>query len=156
MQKFKSLLLTLLVVTTFIGITGCGDDEPDKSPIDQRCEEIGGASGKTWTASSITFESAPAAGFDNFSLTLNCSAKSYSATDGDPIFAATGTWDFNGGNVNELIFDGNEGNIFTISGLNTSSSPQTMTLTVDYIAPGGVANGVAGTDGRWIFNLESN
>ena len=158
MKKTKNLIFTLVamaVVTAF----SCGGDggggETPLTPAEERFIELAGTSGTRWVATSITQDGAPASGLDNFSITFRgtAEAKSYSSTDASPFLGASGTWDFNGTNLNQLIFDGDSDNVYAVSNLNTSTTPATVRLTVNYTNPsGGVA---AGQNGTYVFNLES-
>ncbi|OEJ99683.1 lipocalin family protein [Roseivirga misakiensis] len=155
MNRIKYYLFSLLIVAS-LGVMSCGggdDDGPSLTPEEQRLVDLVGTTGSTWEASSITFDGAPAEGFDAFSFTLRgtTTSKTYTSIDGDPLFQASGTWDFNGDNLNELIFDGNTNNVFVLSNLNTVATPNTLRLSVDFTTPGG---GVAfGTDGLYVLNL---
>ncbi len=161
MLKLKTTLYTILLVVLVASVSACGsdggDDGPSLSPEEQRLLDLAGSSGTTWTPTSITFEGAPANGFDNFSLTLRgtdpAATLNYTSVDGDPIFQASGTWVLTG--LNTIEIDGNSTNVFNITSLNTSVTPATLTLQVNYTSGGGVAAGVAGTDGNYIFNLEA-
>ncbi len=99
------------------------------------------------------FENALASGFENFSLTFRGTetSKTYSTVDGDPVFSASGTWDFNGTNINQIVIDNNTSNVFNIS--NFDASAGTFTLTVNFVANGGVAAGTNSTNGTYVFNL---
>lgn len=156
MNRIKNLSICLLFIA-FATLTACGggdgdgDDTPDLTAEEQRLVDLAGTTGVTWEATSITFDGAPADGFDNFSITFrgNAISKTYTTVSGSPVFGASGTWDFNDGNLNQLIFDGNDNNIYTLSGLNTVA--KTVTLTVNFTSNGGAA---FGTDGLYVFNLE--
>ena len=93
----------LLMVACLFTLYSCPDNGGGGTPTptveEERIEVLTGNSSKIWRTSSITFEGAPATGFDNFSLTL-ASNKTYSSTDGDPLFNTSGSWDFNGSNLN--------------------------------------------------------
>lgn len=158
MIRTKHYILSLLVILSF-SVLSCGggsggDDTPTLTAEEQRLLDLGGTSGATWIATSITFDGAPATGFDNFSLTLRGTAtsKSYTSVDGDPLFAASGTWAFNGTNINQLIFSGDESNIFTLSNIVTTTTPATARLTVNFTSDGGAA---AGTSGLYVLNLQA-
>lgn len=157
-MRTKHFIPFLLVIMTFTVLSckkgGDGDDTPELTQEEQRLLDLGGTSGATWIATSITFDGAPATGFDNFSLTIRGTAtsKTYSSVDGDPLFGASGTWSFNGTNINQLLFDGDDDNIFTLSNLVTSTTPATARLTVNFTADGGAA---AGTSGLYVLNLQA-
>ncbi len=151
----KHYILSLLVVLTFSTLS-CGgkDDTPALTAEEQRLLDLGGTSGVTWVATSITFDGAPATGFDNFSLTLRGTAtsKTYTSVGGDPLFAASGTWGFNGTNINQLIFSDDDSNVFTLSNLVTTTTPATARLSVNFISDGGAA---AGTSGLYVLSLSA-
>jgi hypothetical protein len=167
MNRFKTSLLSLLAIFSFAlvscgGGSGGGDDTPQPTPEEQRILDLAGSSGSTWTATSITFEGSPAQGFENFSLTLRGTlegSKTYSTVDGDPVFNASGSWELSSSNINQITIDGNANNVFTISNFNADASPATLTLTVDFTAAGGGSangvDGIEGTDGRYVFNLQA-
>ncbi len=150
--NFCIAVLMVAIVSSCGG--GGGDDTPDLTPEEQRILDLAGSTGTTWVATSVTFEDAPAVGFDNFSITLRGSATSqtYTSNSGDPVFRASGSWAFNNNNISQLIFDSNNNNIFQISNLNTASTPATVVLTVNFTSSGGVA---FGTDGVYVFNLQA-
>lgn len=160
MNKFKASLFTLLILSLTFSITSCGgnDDEPGLTPEQERVLQLAGANGTVWNATSITFEGGPANGFDNFSLSLfgddPNGTLTYNSNDGEPLFSSSGTWTL-GNSINQLIFDGDESNAFAISEFNADSNPSTMTLTVNFTANGGVANGISGTDGLYVLELEA-
>lgn len=154
MIRLKHYTLALLAMIAFATVS-CkkgGDDTP-LTPEQQRLVDLAGSDGTTWVATAITFEGAPATGFDNFSLTLRGTetSKTYTTADGDPVFSNSGTWDFNGDNINQVVIDGNTNNVFTISNLNTTATPNTVRITVNFTASGGAA---AGTNGLYVFSLE--
>ena len=158
MIRIKNLILTIVSLAVIASFS-CGDDEPDTpdplTPEEQRLLDLGGSSGVTWVATSITQDGAPASGLENFSLTLRGTetSKTYSSTDASPFLSSTGTWDFNNGNIGQLVFDGDSDNVYAISNLNTEATPATVTLTVNYTNPsGGVA---AGQNGTYVFNLQA-
>jgi len=154
-KHFIFLLISVcaLSLSSCGGGSGGGDDTPTLTAEEQRLLDLVGTTGVTYVASSITFNGAAATGFDDFTLTLRgtASSKTYSTTDGDPVFKATGSWAFNGTNINQILIDGNSSNTFAISSFNASAG--TFTLTVNFVASGGVAAGTASTNGTYVFNL---
>jgi hypothetical protein len=151
----KSSLLAFSLITLFLfSCGGGGDGEPDLTPEEQRVVDLAGsAAGVTYAASSITFEGSPAEGFDNFRLTLRGTAtsKTYTTTNGDPVFAASGTWSFNDTNINQILIDNVTSNVYNISSLDATAG--TFTLSVNFVANGGVAAGTNSTNGTYVFNL---
>lgn len=154
-KKTFSFLFCLLTLSLMVSCGG--DDEPDLTPEEQRILDLTGTTGITWKATSVTFDGAPANGLDNFSITLRSTntSKVYSSRDGDPFLNPTGSWSFNGTNLNQLIFDADDANIYAITNINSSTDPATLTMTVNFTKGGGLAAGVKGADGTYVFNLEA-
>ncbi len=158
MLKTKHLITSLLAIAAFslLFLSSCknGSDDEPLTAEEQRLLDLGGSSGVTWVATSITFQGAPATGFDNFSVTMRGTetSKTYTSTDADPLLNASGSWDFNGTNINQLVFDEDSDNVYSISNLITEATPATLTLTVNYTEPGGTIEGVNGT---YVFNLQA-
>ena len=159
MLRLRSTLNLFFLAVTLVAVSACGgsgggDDTPPLTPQEEAALDIAGASGTRWTATSISFDGAPANGFDNFSLTLRGTdpngSLTYSSVSGDPIFNSSGSWSFNGTSTTQFIIDGNSTNVFTISGLTANEN---MTLTVNFTSGGGVAAGTTGTDGTYVFTL---
>lgn len=153
----KKTLKLLLILSLFAFATACGggDDEPDLTPEEQRLVDLAGTeSGVTWATTSVTFDGAPSEFFSDLTITFRGTAtsKTYTSTNGTPLFNASGTWDFDGTNINALIFDGDGGNVYTAN-VNASATPPTLTMTVNYTASGGVAAGVNGANGTYVFNM---
>ena len=164
MQRLRNTLLTLLMVALAATMTACGGgggDDPQLTPEEERLLALAGSTGTTWNAVGVTFDSAPDDRFDNFSLTLRGTdpeaVLNYSSQNGDPVFKPSGTWEITGvsSTTTTIIIDSNTNNVFTISNLNTSVTPATMTITVDFTSGGGVAAGSSGTDGRYVFNMQA-
>lgn len=153
MKKFKFLLFALISMT----ILGCGgENNPPPTEEELRLIEIAGTgNGITWTAASVTFEGSPSTNFDGMTLTLRTASggETYGSTNGDPVFNSSGTFALNATNLNQLTFDGNSNNVFSITNLNSEASPATMKLTVNFTESGGT---IEGTNGTYVFNLQHN
>ena len=153
MKKFKFLLFALITIS----ILSCkGDDNPDPTAEELRLIELtGSGNGIIWTAASVTFEGSPSANFDGMTLTLKTASagETYSSTNGDPVFSSSGTFALNATNLNQITIDGNSNNVFNITNLNSSTTPATMTLTVNFTESGGT---IEGTNGTYVFNLQHN
>ena len=167
MNRLKTLLLSLLAIFSFAlvscgGGSGGGDDTPEPTAEEQRILDLAGSSGSTWIATSVLFEGVQSDSFENFTLTLRGTLtgnKSYQSSNGTPVFNANGTWALSSTNINQITIDGNSDNVFTISNFNADASPATLTLTVNFTASGGGSangvDGVEGTDGTYVFNLQA-
>jgi len=153
----KTLFFLICFFALSLMVSCGGDDEPDLTPEEQRILDLVGTTGITWKATTVTLDGAPANGLDNFSITLRSAntIKSYSSVDSDPFLNPTGSWSFNGTNVDQLIFDEDDANIYGISNINSSANPATLTLTVNFTKGGGLAAGIQGADGTYVFNLEA-
>lgn len=157
MIKLRNYLfaITAIAVMFTLACGGGGDDGPgEPTAEEQRILDLAGTTGSTWIATSITQDGAPANGFDNFSLTMRSGTSlTYSANNSTPLIAASGPWEFNNDNINQIIFNGDSDNVFNVSNLNTTNTPATVTLTVNFTNPnGGTAAGASGT---YVFNLQA-
>lgn len=157
MKRIKSYFLALSLISLAI-LSSCGgkDDGPSLTPEEQQLVDLAGTStGVTWATTSVTFDGAPSDFFTDLTITFRGTAtsKTYTSTNGTPLFNASGTWSFNGTNINQITFDGDTGNVYTIS-VNASATPATLVMTVNYTASGGVAAGVNGANGTYVFNME--
>lgn len=158
MKKINSyfLVLCLLTITLLSSCGGGGDDTPELTPEEQRLVDLAGtAQGVTWATTSVSFDGASSDFFSDLTITFrgNATSKSYASSNGSPLFSANGTWDFNGTNIGELIFDGDASNVYSIS-VNADATPATLVMTVNYTASGGVAAGVNGANGTYVFNMQ--
>ena len=160
MNKIKNLTLVCLALAVMLALSCGGGSNDDDGPApltaeEQRLLDLGGSTGVTWIATSITQDGAPANGFDSFSLTIRgtLDSKTYNSTDADPLLNSSGTWDFDGTNISRIIFDADSDNVYVISNLQTAQAPATMTLTVNYTNPGGGTR--AGGNGTYVFNLRA-
>lgn len=160
MKTIKSYFLILSLIG-FTMLTSCGsddgggDDTPQRTPEEQRLFDLAGTTGITWATTSVTFDGASSNFFSDLTLTLRGSvnAKRYTSSNGSPLWLASGTWDFNGDNLDQIFFDGDDGNIYNIS-INAGSSTSTLTMTVNYTSNGGVAAGTNGANGTYVFTME--
>ncbi|HEY9116954.1 MAG TPA: hypothetical protein VIN11_03955 [Roseivirga sp.] len=157
-MKQSKFLASAFVFLSLLAFTSCGgkgggDDTPQLTPTEQRLVDLAGTSGVTWTATSVTFDGGPTNGLENFSITFrgNANSKTYNSVDGSPFLGASGTWNFVGTNINQITFDSNTENVYALS-LNTSASPQVLTMTVNYTSNGGARAGASGT---YVFTLQN-
>ncbi len=143
MKKINYIVGSLLLVG-LITFFGCKKDNPtDPSPQDQRTNDMAASS---WSAESVTLDGTDVtASYSNFSLTF--SGKNYSTNNGAPAWKASGTYDFDNGNVNSIILDGNV--TATISGF-VAGEKMTMrfTITEENAKTSGV--------GEYVFSLVAN
>lgn len=153
--KLTIQLLTFCLLLSFSCGGGGGDDSPVPTAEELRLIDLAGTSGITWQASSITIDGSPISNTDAFSITLRGSVndgKTYSSANASPLFNPTGTWDFYNNSLNQVVVDGDADHVYTITNLNTTTQPATMTLTVNYTGQGGVA---AGSGGLYTINLQA-
>lgn len=157
MNKIKQLAFLLVAFTSFAllscgGGGGGGDDTPQLTEEEQRLLDLAGTTGITYEAVSVTRDSETNNEYDDFTLFLKTgtSSNTYTTTDGDPIFDASGTWSVSSSNINQVtISRGSSTFPATMSNFNAAAG--TFTLTINYTAQGGAAAGLSGT---YVFNME--
>jgi hypothetical protein len=162
MNEMKHLLafgLMALLAFVFISCGGGGENGgdtpgPQPTPEQQQTERLAGTSNKTWRATSITLNGAPAQNYntDNFRLTFT-SNRNNNTVAGDPIWICSGSRAFHQDNINRIIFDNDQNVIANISNLNTQGTQ--MTLTIDFEL-GGSNSRVDAINGTYVFTLVSD
>ncbi|CAN5122750.1 hypothetical protein BH23BAC1_BH23BAC1_31160 [soil metagenome] len=138
----------LVFISGLILFSGCkkNDDDPGISDEQRQIERLA----HTWVPGTITFEGAPAPGFQNFTITFN-TGNSYTAQNGYPVFKNSGSWAFKqeGGNINvqTIVLDNNPALELRITSLTETNFNSNITLS-------GSANArTMGLDGTYAFNL---
>lgn len=159
MKRILNLGLVVLMVSLFAACAGGGDDNggdptPQPTPEQQRVTQLAGTANKTWRATSITLNGAPAQNYNTATFSLSfTTTRTYSTQAGDPIFRPSGAWNFRDGNLNQLIFDNDPNVVANISNLNTQGTQ--MTLTIDFQLRSSSAR-VDAINGTYVFTLTSN
>jgi hypothetical protein len=141
-------LVVLVIISGLIIFTGCkkNDDDPGVSPEQEQIERLS----QTWVPGTVTFDGAPAPGFQDFVLTFN-TGNTYTAQNGYPVFKNSGAWAFKqeGGmvNIQTIILDNNPALELRITSLTETNFNSNITLS-------GSANArTTGLDGTYTFNL---
>ncbi len=129
----------LVSVIGFLGACGSDDDTTPPDDLAQQTQRLA----KTWAPGAITFEGAPAEGFDGFVLTFNANG-TYTATNGSPVFQGSGSWEFPNSNLN--VVELSNGRVLNITQLNDSNLNFDTTV-------GGTNARTTGTDGDYTFQL---
>lgn len=160
----KTNLYTIvpLLLAGLLIFTACKDDDTTFAPSSEETQVmlLAGESGKTWDATSITFESGPPPSNmlegEGFSITFNPDG-TYTSVNGNPAFFSSGTWMIKGAGTPELelytiIKDGNTAN-------EVSYTPDlignNLELTFDVPADGGSFGRFSGLGGTFVFVLEA-
>lgn len=140
----KLFLITVFILSLslvfFLGSCGGSDDIDPKTDTTNKLA-------RTWSAGTVRLDNVDVtiSSYQNFSITFS-SAGTYSTQDGDPIFTGSGTWSFDGDNLNAIILSGVLVNI-TINADVTS-------LVMTFTAPDAALNGkVLGLSGDYVFEL---
>ena len=143
MKQFRSILILLFSIL----IISCGDydDGGGPPPIDP-LDEQGNKLSVTWKvkdANSVTKDGTIVDLFTNMTLTISGGSKNggnYSTTnsDSDEIWASSGSWEFQSGDLNKLLR--NDGVVMSISLTET-------TLRTSFQTSGGLK------DGNWVFDF---
>jgi hypothetical protein len=142
-------VFVLILISGFIIFSGCkkNDDDPGVPPEQDQAQKLA----HTWVPGTVTFEGAPATGFDGFTITFN-TGNSYSAQNGYPVFRNSGSWAFKqeGGspNINVIVLDNDPALELRITTLNETNFNSNITLS-------GSPNTArtTGLDGTYTFNL---
>ena len=143
MKQFRSILILLFSIL----IISCGDDDdgggpPPIDPLDEQGNKLS-VTWKVKDANSVTKDGAIVDLFTNMPLTISGGSKNggnYSTTnsDSDEIWASSGSWEFQSGDLNKLLR--NDGVVMSISLTET-------TLRTSFQTSGGLK------DGNWVFDF---
>ena len=143
MKQFRSILILLFSIL----IISCGDDDdgggpPPIDPLDEQGNKLS-VTWKVKDANSVTKDGAIVDLFTNMTLTISGGSKNggnYSTTnsDSDEIWASSGSWEFQSGDLNKLLR--NDGVLMSISLTET-------TLRTSFQTSGGLK------DGNWVFDF---
>ena len=143
MKYFRSILILLFSIL----IISCGDDDdgggpPPIDPLDEQGNKLS-VTWKVKDANSVTKDGAIVDLFTNMTLTISGGSKNggnYSTTnsDSDEIWASSGSWEFQSGDLNKLLR--NDGVVMSISLTET-------TLRTSFQTSGGLK------DGNWVFDF---
>ena len=143
MKQFRSILILLFSIL----IISCGDDDdgggpPPIDPLDEQGNKLS-VTWKVKDANSVTKDGAIVDLFTNMTLTISGGSKNggnYSTTnsDSDEIWASSGSWEFQSGDLNKLLR--NDGVVMSISLTET-------TLRTSFQTSGGLK------DGNWVFDF---
>ena len=143
MKQFRSILILLFSIL----IISCGDDDdgggpPPIDPLDEQGNKLS-VTWKVKDANSVTKDGAIVDLFTNMTLTISGGSKNggnYSTTnsDSDEIWASSGSWEFQSGDLNKLLR--NDGVVMSISLTET-------TLRTSFHTSGGLK------DGNWVFDF---
>ena len=118
MKQFRSILILLFSIL----IISCGDDDdgggpPPIDPLDEQGNKLS-VTWKVKDANSVTKDGAIVDLFTNMTLTISGGSKNggnYSTTNSDSneIWASSGSWEFQSGDLNKLLR--NDGVVMSIS-----------------------------------------
>ena len=143
MKQFRSILILLFSIL----IISCGDDDdgggpPPIDPLDEQGNKLS-VTWKVKDTNSVTKDGAIVDLFTNMTLTISGGSKNggnYSTTnsDSDEIWASSGSWEFQSGDLNKLLR--NDGVVMSISLTET-------TLRTSFQTSGGLK------DGNWVFDF---
>ena len=143
MKQFRSILILLFSIL----IISCGDDDdgggpPPIDPLDEQGNKLS-VTWKVKDANSVTKDGAIVDLFTNMTLTISGGSKNggnYSTTnsDSDEIWASSGSWEFQSGDLNKLLR--NDGVVMSISLTET-------TLRTSFQTSGGLK------DCNWVFDF---
>ena len=143
MKQFRSILILLFSIL----IISCGDDDdgggpPPIDPLDEQGNKLS-VTWKVKDANSVTKDGAIVDLFTNMTLTISggsTNGGNYSTTnsDSDEIWASSGSWEFQSGDLNKLLR--NDGVVMSISLTET-------TLRTSFQTSGGLK------DGNWVFDF---
>ncbi|WP_246535262.1 hypothetical protein [Litoribacter ruber] len=153
----KHLLKGFLALTILIAASACGSETPEpdqKTPEQLATEELADDGSATWTVAqggSVTKDGANQTDlFNGFSITFNASGQSrtYSSSNGQGIFDASGNWSLAGSNLDRVILTGDQ----PASGeeIQFTRNQNNLRLSFSIPMPNARTNAVAGS---YVFEL---
>ncbi len=160
-MKRINFLLTAGLLVSLLVYSGCGGSS-DPEPPSASEERLSALTG-TWnaTANSITRDGTPDASYDNFSITFggtnNADKTNVSGTATTNDVTGTypsGSWQFNGTNINSIVRDGTNSGSITMTANLTGDGSAGSTLVLSFtLNADGSGSRVAGLTGAWVFTL---
>lgn len=138
----ESLVLSLVMLSLFAGVSSCGGGggEPEKTPQEIAQELLL----TTWNMTAITLDGSDVSElYPGFSITIGDG--SFTTTNAGGLFPAQGTWDWVGDSDN-MIMTG-RGKSITITTLSASSAVLSFIKTS--------ANQAAGSSGSYVINFSN-
>mgnify|MGYP001793616058 FL=1 len=142
MKNLRYLLSITLLLGSLMMI-GCGDDDDDGPSAEELQLQM---IAKSWVAQTVTFDETDVtdASFSNFSITFGTD-KTFSASNGEPIFTGGGLWDF-GSTLDVIIVDGVT--------MTTVFNADASALQLPFTATGeSIGSRKSGLTGDYVFNL---
>lgn len=86
-------LLSFLIIFGLITLSNCGSKDPEPTEAEKTTKLL---TASTWKLQSLTIDGVSDSKFFK-GLTLTFTETGYTSTNGDPIWPATGTWEFTDG-----------------------------------------------------------
>jgi hypothetical protein len=129
-MKKPTLLYTLtaaLLIIVSLAHTACDGNDPD--PKDNMLKQLTGS----WQVSRVTVDGVDQSGlFDDFNLVI--APRQFSATNGEPVWPASGTWSFSDGQAKTFTRD--DGIMVTIESVSNTQLRLGLTWTKTTIGAG--------------------
>jgi hypothetical protein len=145
-MKTINLLFSLLIIVSLITFSNCGDTKKDPEPTEaEKTTKL--LTAATWKLQSLTIDGVSDDKFFK-GLTITFSATGYTTTNGDPIWPASGTWDYSDGPTSARKIKRNDNVEVTIDEITASNL--TLSLQWDKTTTGGRTSSIPG---KHIFKL---
>jgi hypothetical protein len=158
MKTFNGIVGILLLSSTLL--FSCGDDDdnggPQKTQEELATEELTGANGsQVWiigTSGSVSKDgSLQTAEFADFEIRFisNNTGRSYTTTEGNLLFDASGSWGFEGSNLDKIILSGNQ----PAANKEISYTKNQDNLRLEFVIPAPENARVTALAGLYVFDL---
>jgi len=145
-MKTFNYLFSLLIMISLITFSNCGDTKKDPVPTEaEKTTKL--LTAATWKLQSLTIDGVSDNNFFK-GLTITFSATGYTTTNGDPIWPASGTWDYADGPTSARKIKRNDNVEVTIDEITASNL--TLSLQWDKTTTGGRTSSIPG---KHIFKL---